>query len=127
MFEWKNYLKVAEDLIENSDSEESCRASISRAYYSAFNLCKEKYLVLSGEVAIPKEDSHKFVIDQYLNSKKVAKSIGNKLNTLKIKRVVSDYNAKDKVDILKAKDQIKLAKKIIEEDLHLVDETFFSK
>jgi len=125
MFDWNTYLKLAEDLIEENSSQEACRTSISRAYYSVYNLCKDKYLDLS-DAQMVKKDSHKFIIDKYLEEKKVAKSIGHKLNTLKAKRVKSDYYSSEKIDIKIAKETLLLARKILDEDLILIDETYFA-
>ena len=123
-FDWKSYLVLAEKIIEDSEDESNCRVSISRAYYSAFNLCKEKFLELSGE-GIPRIDSHKFIIDRFKGEKKVARSIGFKLDSLKSKRVVCDYRSNQTINKTQADDMLKTAKQIVEKDLALIDDSFF--
>lgn len=124
MFDWNSYLSLAEELIDlNIVSEEASRASISRAYYSAFNLCKQKYLSLIEE-ELPKQDSHKYIIDKFKNSKKVGRTIGYKLDTLKLSRVSSDYDPKKRMTKQNANDAVKTAKSIIE-SLTIVDASIF--
>ncbi len=126
MFDWHKYLNLAESLLSEDASEEVLRTSVSRAYYSVYNLCKEKYLKASTINRIDKVDSHKFLIDKYKQSKKVAKSIGFKLDTLKLARINSDYEGKKPLKLENAKKSVELAKIIVDEDLKLIDESYFT-
>jgi len=100
-FDWKKYLELARDLSLNED-EESFRSSISRGYYSIFN-------VLCGLVQLPNRvDKHQKLIELFkdINSHHLIEIeleteqyifIANELFFLREKRNDADYDGKIKI------------------------------
>jgi uncharacterized protein (UPF0332 family) len=52
MFDWRQYLRLADELMERSEEleEASNRSAISRAYYAAFNLALERAAAIGLDV-----------------------------------------------------------------------------
>lgn len=103
-FDWSEYLKLAKELLENSDivaNEESKRRStISRAYYFSFGFARKFLKDMYGE-DLPEEGSvHSFVI-RSLKEKPENELVraGTRLENLKDNRIKADY--KDEVTGLK--------------------------
>lgn len=99
-FNFREYLGVAEFLLTNLDTEASIRSGISRAYYSSLNaatrLCLFERII--NNLELRSGDTHKKIIDCLKNHDvREFKSIGKKIESLKIKRVDADYKpfAKD--------------------------------
>lgn len=88
-FLWSEFLALAEQLHTRGGQDEAIqRTIIGRAYYGAFGTArmhvKDK---LSGHQSV-----HKQVIDSYKGSRNPAeRAIGNKLDTLRHRRVKADY------------------------------------
>lgn len=125
MFSWDDYLIYAKQIAAGSSlTEADYRTSISRAYYSVFNKCSDKYFFETSDVK-PKFDIHKFVIDKFKAGSNPAKSIGVQLDTLRISRVDSDYYKSKLIDKKKMDDMIKLAE-LIDGKLPLVTNNNFN-
>lgn len=95
-FEWKSFLDIAEYLQDNLENEASFRSGISRAYYSVF--CSAKLFCIDEKIVTAKEVSgpqaHTVVINSLMNhAEKDFKSIGKKLQTLRLRRNEADYDS----------------------------------
>jgi len=120
MFDWSEYLSLAEELVEKSSlaaSEESrLRSAMSRAYYSAFCTARNHLRDQEGH-AIPTDGKvHSYVLDEFMNSTdKTWNRIGIRLDQLRIDRNKADYN--DQIPKLapQAKMDVKLAQKVLTE------------
>ncbi len=104
--DWYKYFDLANHLSasmldELGDANEACfRSSISRAYYCAFLLMRDKKGLqdfTSGEYELPsgkiiKVGAHQKVVLEYKNSTdKTEQSMGRSLGELKVKRIQADY------------------------------------
>lgn len=102
-FNWEEYLKLAHRLFDDHDNyleESSYRTSISRAYYSVFNLAKN-YLINIGENLSNSGYIHKQIplIFNNLSEKELDNSkkktfirISNELSILRRMRNDADYD-----------------------------------
>jgi len=95
-FDWQEYLFLAKNLYDNSDSfadKEAClRASISRSYYAAF--CKARNCAIHYDThSIGREQNvHGEVKKFYINSPNPQKKqVGNLLDRLRKLRNDADY------------------------------------
>jgi len=95
-FDWTQYLNVAEEFIEHSQSstfrEAYLRSAISRSYYCAFclarNFLKERGTVFPED----KINIHEFVIKTYSESgDRTEEKVGEDLKRLRNDRVNADY------------------------------------
>lgn len=87
MFAPVSFYQLASDLHAASNGDEAQRRSaVSRAYYAAFLVARDAKGISSRE-----RDGHKLVIDAYMKGNEDDISIGNRLATLKHKRVKADY------------------------------------
>jgi uncharacterized protein (UPF0332 family) len=100
MFDWGNYLVLANELLSQSnkmaDKEACYRCAISRAYYCAFHKAKQ-YLIRKGITlnSQNKAGSHKEVIDKLFVK---APKAGSDLFRLKENRIKSDYHVSALID-----------------------------
>jgi len=87
-FGWKDYINLAEDLLDQS--EESCfRSAVSRAYYGAFCIARN----VKGFKDFTGANIHWKVINEYKNSSdKNERNIGRILDKLRRARNNADYN-----------------------------------
>lgn len=87
-FGWKDYIDLAENLLEHS--EESClRSAVSRAYYGAFCIARNA----KGFKDSTGGNIHRKVINEYKNSSdKNERDIGQILDKLRRARNNADYN-----------------------------------
>ncbi|WP_297212659.1 HEPN domain-containing protein [Thermodesulfovibrio sp.] len=98
-FNWEEYLSLAIELESQSKDPNQTikharlRSSISRAYYSAFCICRN-YLKHKEGKKLPKDQSiHKIVIEDFLNSNDITKrEIGDFLKKLRQQRNKADYD-----------------------------------
>ena len=95
-FCWKDYLQLANELIEsskNSNIEEAyLRSSISRSYYGIFCIARN-YLVDKKGATIEKDDTHKFVREKFITSNNQSEQIvGEILKNFRFDRNKVDYN-----------------------------------
>lgn len=82
-FDPKDFLKLSKDLINDTqyNTRESVhRTSISRAYYSAFLVCRT-WLETKGYKFPPTADAHQKVI-KYLRQKRIYKNLQHKTRTV---------------------------------------------
>src|SRR5690606_6773141 len=94
-FDWKNYLRLAEYLYSNVDSEAAYRTGISRAYYSVF--CAAKLFCINEKILSQGQTKgshvHRNVISALIShEEREFKRIGKKLETLREKRNEADYD-----------------------------------
>lgn len=98
MFDWKQYIQLAEKIRdvnkiqEFQGLEEAClRTSMSRAYYGIFCIARN-FLISKKQSKIPTIDTHKFVRNEYINSRiNEEKIVGENLKQLWRKRKKADY------------------------------------
>jgi len=116
-FDWSEYLGLAQQLAGkakiSATRESRLRSAISRAYYAAF-IQARNYLRDRDGVVIPTQNTHEYVINQFLNSSdEERKKIGRQLRRLRSNRNQADYD--DTFADLEAiaKTSLKLAAKII--------------
>jgi uncharacterized protein (UPF0332 family) len=87
MFAPVSFYQLASDLHAASSGDDAQRRSaVSRAYYAAFLVARD-----AKGISSQGPDSHKRVIDAYMAGNQEDISIGNRLATLKQKRVKADY------------------------------------
>lgn len=82
-FNPKDFLKLSKDLIDDTQyntRESVYRTSISRAYYSAFLVCRT-WLETKGYKFPPTTDAHQKVI-KYLRQKRIYKNLHHKTRTV---------------------------------------------
>jgi uncharacterized protein (UPF0332 family) len=98
-FDWVEYLSLAEDLCTVPVSgppvgmEAQQRAGVSRAYYAAFILARNRLRDVDG-IRVPRHaNAHQFVATHYLNNRDPIRSaIGSRLNRLRTARNQCDYD-----------------------------------
>jgi uncharacterized protein (UPF0332 family) len=96
-FDWSEYLNLAQELagqVKSPSSQEAkLRSSISRSYYAAF--CKARNNLRGERHSIPRQNTHRYVIDQFLDSPdRVRKRVGAHLDRLRKDRNKADYDDK---------------------------------
>ena len=70
-------------------AEAKQRCAIGRAYYSVLIRARN---LLRRNITVPREKTHSFVIDRYLNGRsKTQQDIGDNLNQLRTYRTRADY------------------------------------
>jgi uncharacterized protein (UPF0332 family) len=107
-FDWREYIKLSEELLDGSNTEAKIRTSISRAYYGAFCLCR----IHVGETMI-RNDIHKRVQDKLKESDEPLDiTIGNTLGTLFLARKDADYESHVRFTSQEAKKHLGQAKTI---------------
>ena len=95
-FNWSEYLNLARELAgkstDVSSEEAKLRSAISRAYYAAF-IQARNFLRDRDQITIPREKTHKYVIEQFQNSAdEKRRKLGEKLQRLRDFRNQADYN-----------------------------------
>lgn len=124
MFDWDEYLQLAEELHESdspSVGEASERTATSRAYYAAFHRALE---YAPKRVRTARRDKHRKLIDHYKKGhSKTERAVGRQLEMLRDNRNAADYE--DDIggpaqSVFKAGESIHLCKKICSAlaDLH---------
>ncbi len=94
-FDWKEYIKLAEELLKQVD-EAHLRSSISRAYYGVFCIARNK----SGYKRTKATNVHKSVILHYQRSHNLDyKFVGKLLDELRRNRNDADYNEDKVIDL----------------------------
>lgn len=123
MFDWNEFLALAQSLATNSD-DASIRSAISRAYYSAYNQARIR---LPADVApIMRDDSsHKQIWDIYGRcSAKAARAVNSKSRKLKGLRVSADYREGEHLGKEEAELAIALCQQILSDLQKLKDSDF---
>jgi len=109
-FDWRKYIKLAEDLLGQGD-EAHWRSSISRAYYGVFCLARNK----AGYKHVKKSDVHRAVIQYYkMSSSPDDKFVGKVLDELRRNRNDADYNDDKVIDFRLAERVLFKSFKILE-------------
>lgn len=116
-FNWSEYLNLARELAgksTNVSSEEAkLRSAISRAYYAAF-IQTRNFLRDRDQITIPREKTHKYVIEQFQNSAdEKRRKVGEKLQRLRDFRNQADYNDTFPKLLGKTEQALGLARRII--------------
>ncbi len=106
-FDWKEYIKLAEELKQHYD-EKYLRTSVSRAYYGVFCICRNQ----KGYGYYKKGDVHQITISTYKNSdNKDEKWIGKLLDDIRKQRNSADYDGDKEITTGLAERSISKAKK----------------
>ena len=97
IFDWINYLTLAEQLNSDTANEAQLRTSISRSYYCVFHkarlLCLNDLKIIKT-VELRGINSHKLVIDRLAEqSDEDLYEISHRLSSLKERREKADYEA----------------------------------
>ena len=97
-FDWREYLKTAEQL-KTVGGESNYRSGVSRAYYSAYGLCftyaKNVNYVTAQEITNEGAKMHKFLATRLKRDvNKELRKLGHYLDTMRINRNLADYDAK---------------------------------
>jgi uncharacterized protein (UPF0332 family) len=117
-FDWREYLALAESLLQERKAfapEEACiRSAISRAYYAALISARNRAVAKDGFLPQRERSIHQQVKDYYkVNKDRKRTAIGSWLGKLARKRNMADYNDV-MIDLLKeAEESIYLAKAIL--------------
>ena len=92
IFDWAKYLVLAEELAMRSSDEASLRSAVSRAYYAAFCIARNR-LLQEGE-EIPKTgEAHTTVWTKYrFSAQKHLKDVGTTGDRLRRSRNKADYD-----------------------------------
>jgi len=108
-FDWKDFIRLAEELIKRSD-EASLRSAISRAYYGVFCILRNKM----GFKDYKQSYVHRKVIDLYIKSSNPQEKLaGQLLDELRKRRNNADYNEDIIIDFNFAQRTIEDAKNIL--------------
>ena len=114
VFDWAEYLILAEELALRRDNEAALRSAVSRAYYAAF--CKARNRLRQEGVDIPKTGAaHAIVWSTYREATEVLhRQIGNAGDRLRRSRNKADYD--DEVTRLATvvEDALAKAKRVLE-------------
>ena len=112
MFNWADYLELADNLLEQNN-EAAYRSAVSRAYYATYNRAVQK-LIEEGQMfrSDPSEpQKHKAIWDFYRNSYDPPRlQVGVGGDRLRRSRTDADYNASTPVTLSDAKSRVKNAK-----------------
>ena len=112
-FNWKEYINLAEELVEFSD-EAKLRTAISRAYYGAFCLARNKKGLKSYKPQ-KGENIHWKVINEYKRSPDYnEKFVGNTLDKLRKNRNDADYDEDRTIDFRLAQRVLIKAKQVLD-------------
>lgn len=115
MFNWVEFLQLAEQLAEGNPTEAQLRTSTSRAYYAFLN-CARDWLVANGSVVIERRagDTHMQVWRRFKQShRRVWKRVGHEGEKLKFRREAADYEPRPGDATKLVKDTIIRVKRMI--------------
>lgn len=115
-FDWRLLLKLADELLSYPRTEECLeayvRTAISRYYYGVF--CIARNLILSRGIEIQGPDTHKFVREQFLMSRKnIERALHDNLKRLCYRRVNADYKDDESINFSEAEEAGILSKKTL--------------
>lgn len=111
-FDWRDYLKLSDELAKRTD-EASWRSSISRAYFGAWCIARNKKGYKDYETKA-KENIHWLVINAYKGEKyKSLRKAGWNLDELRKNRNDADYNEDRLIDKDVAERMLILAKQVL--------------
>lgn len=125
MYDWKEYYKFARELKDSdpAPSQTILRNILSRAYYAAHNIARQKKFEIDG---IPLTNRprdvgiHKWVSDYYTNSdREIMELIADQLKELLARRVDADYKEWESFNLSDAEDVIQNASAVIQNMSHI--------
>ncbi len=112
MFDWVQYLELADELAERRDNEAALRSAVSRAYYAAF--CKSRQTLRDQGFIVPRRGAHQFVWEKYQNhSEKSRRRLGAHGERLKKYREDADYEETVPELVKTVKDSLVRARDVI--------------
>jgi uncharacterized protein (UPF0332 family) len=95
MFEWENFLDLAEVLAAEPNNEAAARSAISRAYYATFHTGRD-YLVRAGIPIDRSRNAHLQVQDELRHKNE---TIGQDVKRLHVWRKYADYDTQSIPDV----------------------------
>jgi len=108
-FNWIEFIELSEKLIDNFKDQASFRTSISRAYYGAFCLARDKKQINSTD-----KNVHKIVIETFQKSSNInEKKVGKILYDLRKSRNEADYQTNKSFDLNNTKRIIQKSREIV--------------
>lgn len=111
-FDWKEYVCLAEDLL-NRTEESCCRSSISSAYYGAFCMTRNRKGLQNYKTG-KGENIHWVVINAYKNSSDInEQNVGRMLDKLRKSRNDADYDERRSISRNLAERMVLSAKQIL--------------
>jgi len=114
-FSWKDYLTLAERLVNQADStvdEASFRTATSRAYYAAFGESKDYAVRKLGFVAKGLPEDHTSLREQFERSG--MHDVAQLLHRLRGWRNTCDYNSTVPVDVGYSINAVAVARKVLQ-------------
>ncbi len=113
VFNWAQYLVLAEELVLRGDDEAALRSAVSRAYYAAF--CKARnHLRQRGESVPRTDDFHKAMWDKYRGAAgQRYKSIGTIGDRLRRRRNKADYDDEFPELLVVAQETVAMARRLL--------------
>ena len=112
VFNWRDYYTLAQALAKYENYEAVLRSVVSRAYYAAFCIARNKALAQGLEIR-KDESVHKQVIQYYRRNPNTSK-MGKELDELRDDRVKCDYYNKVSQPIKLAILSLKRSKRILD-------------
>ena len=110
-FAWREYIKLAEELIIQNKKESCLRSGISRAYYGVFCIMRDK----AGLKSYRERDVHGKVINHYKSSNDgKERYVGKLLDELRKKRNDADYDEDKNINADSAKTSLLESKTILQ-------------
>jgi uncharacterized protein (UPF0332 family) len=125
-FNWSEYYQIADAFFKVAEQsafkEAFYRSSISRAYYSAFNIAYKKMAAVWGNTAAQGAEKHQWTIERFNNfqgspveKQNTYKVVGANLERLRTYRNNADYDDQLQLDPAKqARITLMLANQILE-------------
>ncbi len=115
MFDWQDYLGLAEDLARDRSDEAALRSAISRAYYAVYHRAS-RYVRTQTLVPAHTDLTHRKVWNVIrTNSNLTRQQAGNRGDALKVVRFRADYDNPFPGDLQRAtRDALVEAREIIE-------------
>lgn len=117
-FDWKEFLEIAEELIERRGDVGAERTAISRAYYAAYHEAAA-YYVGRGERLSLTGDDHGLVWDWFLRSgaNRASHQIGRNGLRLRQARRRADYDSSPIPDLSREASRIVTLARALQQDL----------
>jgi len=114
VFDWAQYLVLAEELVLRRDDEAALRSAVSRAYYAVF--CRARNRLRQEGAHIPKTGkAHTVVWNRYREAaEECRRSIGTTGDRLRRSRNKADYNDEFPRLVTVVEDTISKAKRLLE-------------
>lgn len=112
VFNWRDYYTLAQALAKYKSRESALRSAVSRAYYAAFCIARNKALSQGLEIE-RSENVHEKII-RYYRSNPATVWVGNQLDRLRNNRNRCDYDNEISQPIKLSTSSLELSKRILD-------------